>query len=136
MAASVVVQAQPQDETAAQQIVTGRYGFESDAEVGGWTAGNSGFRRADAHFKDGNPDLQQAKWNHNMSNMPDDVNNTWAKDGLATVVLKGEWYLAGLAKNVVSATVAAGNTTLLVYGRDGESIDIPLQHRLAGSGDE
>lgn len=83
-----------------------------------------------------NPDLQQAKWNHNMSSMPDAINNAWAKGGVATVVLKGEWYLTGPTSNVMSATTNAGNTVLVVYGRDGESVDIPLQHRVAGSGDE
>ena len=58
IAASGLAQAQPPGDTPAQQVLAGRYGFESDAEISGWTAGNAGLRRSDAHFKDGTHSLQ------------------------------------------------------------------------------
>lgn len=83
-----------------------------------------------------NPDLQQAEWGHNMSNMPDSITNSWSKGNLVTVTIKGEWHAAGYIKNLVGASVVDGNTVLVIYTRDGESIDIPLQHRMTGGGDE
>lgn len=80
------------------------------------------------------PDIKQSKWNHNMSRMPDSVNNAWNKASVVTLTLKGEWYPARHIAQLISNEVKSGNTAIRVYCRDGESIDVPLQYRLAGSG--
>lgn len=82
-----------------------------------------------------NPDLKQATWNHNMSNMPDSINNAWNKSSVVTFTVKGEWYPAGSISQLVSNEIKNGNTVISIYCRDGESIDVPLQRRLAGSGE-
>lgn len=81
------------------------------------------------------PDIKQPKWNHNMSNMPDSITNAWNKGGMVTLTLKGEWYPAGRIVQMVSSEVKNGNTIISLFCRDGESIDIPLQYRVAGSGE-
>ncbi|MCD2425080.1 lyase [Niabella pedocola] len=82
------------------------------------------------------PDIGQARWNHNMSHMPDSITNAWAKGRVITLTLKGEWYATKQVTALVSATVKNGNTLISVYCKDGASIDLPLQHRGAGTGEE
>ncbi|MFT4094616.1 MAG: chondroitinase family polysaccharide lyase [Niabella sp.] len=80
-----------------------------------------------------NPDIIQARWNHNMSHMPDSITNAWSGASVVTLTLKGEWYLAKYTSRLGKITVDKGNTTLSVFCRDGESVDLPLQHRSASS---
>ncbi|MBZ4189897.1 chondroitinase family polysaccharide lyase [Niabella beijingensis] len=82
------------------------------------------------------PDIGQARWNHNMSHMPDSITNAWAQGKVITLTLKGEWYTTGQVSSLVNATVKNGNTIISVFCKDGESIDLPLQHRGAGTGEE
>ncbi|ANH80504.1 lyase [Niabella ginsenosidivorans] len=76
-----------------------------------------------------NPDIGQARWNHNMSHMPDSITNAWAKGSVVTITLKGAWYAANYTGKLMSAVIRNGNTVLSLFCRDGESIDLPLQHR-------
>ncbi len=82
-----------------------------------------------------NPDLKQAKWNHNMSNMPDSINNAWSKGSIVSLRLKGAWYPAGHVMQLAGCEVRNGVTFISLFCRDGESIDLPLQYRVAGSGE-
>ncbi|WP_300602411.1 chondroitinase family polysaccharide lyase [Niabella sp.] len=82
------------------------------------------------------PDIGQARWNHNMSHMPDSITNAWAKGRVTTCTLKGEWYVTGQVPALISSVVKNGNTVISVFCKDGESIDLPLQHRGAGTGEE
>ncbi len=75
------------------------------------------------------PDIGQARWNHNMSHMPDSITNAWAIGRVITLTLKGEWYGTQQVNAWVSSTVKNGNTVISVFCKDGESIDLPLQHR-------
>ena len=75
------------------------------------------------------PDIGQARWNHNMSHMPDSITNAWAKGQVITLTLKGEWYGTQRVPALVSSTVKNGNTVISVLCKDGKSIDLPLQHR-------
>ncbi|WP_018625876.1 chondroitinase family polysaccharide lyase [Niabella aurantiaca] len=81
------------------------------------------------------PDIQQPRWGHNMSNMPDSINNTWNKGSVVTVTLKGEWYPARHIVPLIDHEIKDGKTIIRLYCRDGESIDVPLQQRVAGSGE-
>lgn len=78
-----------------------------------------------------NPDIKQAKWNHNMSNMPDSINNAWNKGSIVTITIRGEWYLAKYVGQVLSCDVVSNNTVISVFCRDGKSLDLPLQNRVA-----
>ncbi|MCF3110022.1 polysaccharide lyase beta-sandwich domain-containing protein [Niabella sp. CC-SYL272] len=82
------------------------------------------------------PDIGQSRWNHNMSHMPDSITNAWAKGRVITLTLKGAWYGTEPVSALVSSTVKNGNTILSVFCKDGESIDLPLQHRGAGTAEE
>ncbi|HEX7756175.1 MAG TPA: chondroitinase family polysaccharide lyase [Niabella sp.] len=75
------------------------------------------------------PDIKQARWNHNMSHMPDSITNAWAGGSVVTITLKGEWYLAKYNDKLMSAAVKNGNTILSVFCKNGESIELPLQRR-------
>lgn len=75
------------------------------------------------------PDIGQARWNHNMSHMPDSITNAWAIGRVITLTLKGEWYGTQQVNAWISSTVKNGNTVISVFCKDGESIDLPLQHR-------
>jgi chondroitin-sulfate-ABC endolyase/exolyase len=75
------------------------------------------------------PDIGQARWNHNMSHMPDSITNAWAKGKVITLTVKGEWYATQHISSLVSSAVRNGNTIISVFCKDGESIDLPLQHR-------
>ncbi|MCH5719535.1 polysaccharide lyase beta-sandwich domain-containing protein [Niabella hibiscisoli] len=39
------------------------------------------------------PDIGQARWNHNMSHMPDSITNAWAKGKVITLTVKGNGML-------------------------------------------
>ena len=76
-----------------------------------------------------NPDIGQAKWNHNMSHMPDSITNAWARGSIVTLTVKGAWYMAKYSDKLLNTIVNNGNTTISIFCKDGESIDLPLQHR-------
>lgn len=82
------------------------------------------------------PDIGQAKWNHNMSHMPDSITNAWAQGRVVTFTIKGEWFVAGNNPVLLSSVVVNGNTSFSVFCKDGESIDLPLQKRAAAADDE
>ncbi|ACU05037.1 chondroitinase family polysaccharide lyase [Pedobacter heparinus] len=75
------------------------------------------------------PDIRQPKWNHNMSHMPDSITNGWGTGSIATLTLKGAWYIAKQLQEVETVSYMNGNTILKVFCKEGKSIDIPLQHR-------
>lgn len=80
-----------------------------------------------------NPDLKQAKWNHNMSNMPDSVNNAWNKGSIVTLTIRGEWFPAKHIDQLVSCEIKNKNTVVCFFCRDGQSLDLPLQNRVPES---
>ncbi|MBO9618297.1 MAG: lyase [Niabella sp.] len=75
------------------------------------------------------PDIGQARWNHNMSHMPDSITNAWAKGRVITLTLKGEWYNTQQVPALAASIIKNGNTFISVFCKDGESIDLPLRHR-------
>ncbi|MGE9313079.1 chondroitinase family polysaccharide lyase [Niabella sp. CJ426] len=82
------------------------------------------------------PDIGQARWNHNMSHMPDSITNAWAKGKVITLTVKGEWYATQQIPTLVSSMVKNGHTILSIFCKDGESIDLPLQHRGESAAEE
>lgn len=76
-----------------------------------------------------NPDLKLAKWNHNMSVMPNAIVHEGSQGSIVTITLKGHWKPAGYVYELLSSTYADGQTTLQVYCKDGKSIDVPLRKK-------
>lgn len=76
-----------------------------------------------------NPDANLAKWNHNMSFMPNSIVHANATAQMVELKLEGKWKLEGVSDEVISMTFDnEGNTVIKLLTKNAKSIDIPL-HR-------
>lgn len=76
-----------------------------------------------------NPDLQLAKWNHNMSVMPAELVHKESEGSIVTLILNGNWQQAGYVPELISSVHSNGKTTIKVFCKDGKSIDVPLRKK-------
>ena len=76
-----------------------------------------------------NPDLMLAKWNHNMSFMPNDINQAPAGNSLVSLTLKGEWKLAQEHADVRYIGHDEGTTLIKIFCEHGLGRDIKLKRK-------
>lgn len=79
------------------------------------------------------PDLRLPVWNHNMSRMPEQIVNGRSSGHIATITLKGKWFVAKEVFEVQSIHQEGNTTILKVYCKDGKSVDIPLINKNTNS---